>query len=464
MNSRMLLPLLSLSLFACTDIKGGEEIVGSVGFEDIELEQSTVVPTVFAVRWQTTEPVESFVRFGEVGGAMIFETPVLDVASEHEGIMVGVPEVSEGWFELVGVKDGVESTSSRYEFSTGQLSADIPRPRTVLGDSSRATPGLILAPIALDMKRWTTLMDHHGRMVWAWGGDHLDTQRARMTQDGKGVIMMDRIQNSKDIELVRVDFFGDEVWRITLADSHHDFALITDESFLVMGYDVREAQLSSGPRLIMGDQIFQYGLDGSRSTLWSVWDHVEVDEASLGGESMEVPGSLGWSHGNYLYLDRDKDQVLTTMRDINMAFAIDRQNGEVLWSMGGQQGEFQAPNPTPILKYPHSVWPTETGFTVFNQGIIQESDCSWAAHIELDEATLSAKETWSYSSPTCYQTYYLGNAQPLIEDRTLVSFGKVGVLDEISTGTGETIVRHSLDIPAEFLYVEHIGGVYPANP
>lgn len=452
----------ALALTACTD-KAGQGILGSAGFENIELEQSTVVPTVFAVRWDTTEEIGSFVRFGEIGGSMVFETPLLEAASQHEGILVGVPEVSDGWFELVGIQDGEEFSSSRYVFTTGQLSSAIPRSHTTTGDSSRATPGLILAPVALDFTRWAALMDQHGRLVWAWGGDGTDTQRVRMTQDGKGVILMDRIPASQDLELVRVDFFGDEIWRITVPNAHHDFELITDESFLIMGYDIREAQLSSGPRQVMGDQIFQYDLDGRTTPIWTIWDHAEVDEDSLGSEGPEFPGALGWSHGNYLYLDRSTDRILTTMRDINMAFAIDRQSGDVLWSMGGIDGEFQAPGTEPILKFPHSIWPTATGYTVFNQGLILDADCSWAAHIELNESGSTATETWSYSSPTCYQTFYLGNAQPLIDDRTLVSFGKVGVLDEISTETGETIVRHSLDIPAEFLYVEHIGGVYPAN-
>ncbi len=452
-----LVPVLSLS--ACSDRAGEVD----PGFRGLEVEQSAIVPTVFAVRWETDLAVESFVRFAEHGTSMIFETPASEAAVEHEGILVGVPEATEGWFELVALHEGQEHRSTRYEFTTGGLRPEVPRSQTTLGDSSHATPGLILAPVGLDSSRWAALMDHHGRLVWAWGDEDTDTQRVRLTRDGRGVVLIDRIPGSIDLELVRVDFFGDEVWRIPVAEAHHDFELISDESFLFIGYDVREVELASGPREIIGDQIFQLDLDGVRTPIWSVWDHVEFTSKTSASESMELAGALGWTHGNYLYYDRDHDRILTTMRDIDMAFAIDRPSGEVLWSLGGEQGEYQSPDDSPVLNYPHSIWPTDTGYTVFNQGQILDPDCSWAAHLELDEGSRAAVETWAYTSPTCQQTFYVGNAQPLDEDRTLVSFGKAGVLDEISTETGETIVRHSLEIPGEFLYVEHVGALYPGS-
>lgn len=459
MNARLLIPLLALS--ACTQESG--EAFSEGGINLLDVTQSEIVQTVFTVTWETDDEITSFIRYGTVGEGTVFETPTLDPAFEHEGLLVGVPEASDGWFELVGVRDGEETVSDRYTFTTGQLSADIPRPSVTMGDSHQATAGLKLAPVALDFSRWVTLMDEQGRLVWAWGGDSLDTQRARLTKDGKGVIMMDRIMNSSDLELVRVDFTGEEVWRITLAEAHHDFELITDESFLMMGYDVRDIDLGSGPQWVIGDQIFQYDLDGTRTDIWSIWDVLTPTSADLGGEAPEYPGARGWSHGNYLHLDRSTDQILTTMRDIDMAFAIDRKTGDVVWSMGGDHGELQASNGTPILKYPHSVWPTESGYAVFNQGWMADGDCSWAANVTIDLESGSADQVWNYGSPTCNMTYYLGNTQPLSADRTLVSFGKTGVMDEVAMSSGYTVVRYGLDAPAEFLYVQHIGSVHSAG-
>lgn len=457
----MLSALLPL-LLACQP-KDRDGLVEDGWFADVQIENSTIVPTVATVSWTTSEPVGSFVRYGVEGGLDVLETPATASGDEHRALLVGVPENSAGWFQLVAMDGDEEVSSEVYDWTTGQLDPAIPRPTVTMGDSDAASPGLILAPMARGSSRWVTIMDQHGQLVWGLGGADLDTMRARMTLDGQGIIFMDRDQMGTQFDLVRVDFTGKEIWRQNIGDAHHDFELIDDENFLVLGFDTREVELADGPAQLVGDTIETVSRDGRREVIWNAFDYIPVDPYLPMMTSTDHPGARVWTHGNYLHYDRETDRLYTTMRDVDMAFALDLSERRVLWSMGGTAGTIASTSGQLLLNRPHSIWPTGGGYLTFNQGVNENMDCSFASMIAVNADETQAQMDWAYPGPTCYQVRYIGNAQPLAADRVLVSFGIVGLLDEISADTGETLVRHSLELGNEFLYVEHIGKVKPTS-
>lgn len=429
--------------------------------EDLAFRQSPVVPTVTIVTWRTDVPTYGSVTFREDGGELMQTAMETEASLEHEAVLVGLPESADAVLNVVSKTDDGLDTTDPVAFSTGVLAANIPRPALAFEPLPAGSAGFTIVPMATMDGRWATIVDSRGRMVWAWGGVDLDTQRVRLTQDGKGVILMDRERDTPGMELVRVDWDGTERWRLPIEDGHHDFDLVDDDTFIALAADVRDVEQPDGPVSLVGDKLVEVELDGNSRTLWSAWDHFEAIPGEVANESIDYPGSWDWSHGNFVHYDREADAVQLTLRELDAAVEVDRATGETAWIMADVGGDFRNTGTEPLLRFPHSVVPLDGGLLVFNQGDGEAGECASASIISVDEAQGTAQRSWNYTSDACFFVNYLGNAEPLADGRVLVSFGIAGAIDEVDGATGETIWRLQVEAPAWILYVQRFDGFGP---
>lgn len=430
----------------------------AVAFDDIDVQLSPAMPTVARVTWTTDIPTIGAVSFGEVGGPIFQTRADLSPATTHEALLVGLPEGAMAELAVLAWTEEGGARSGSVPFGVGTLAADIPRPRLALGQATDSVGGFTILPVAAEPSRWVTIVDASGRLVWGFGGDQLATQRVRLTQDGAGLVVLDREMDTPELELVRVDFDGTIDWRLTVPGGHHDFDVIDDETFVVLAADVREFQGPDGPVTLIGDKLVEVDLDGGMRTLWSVWDHVEPELRPDMWTSPKYPDALDWSHGNYLRYDRDSDTVHLTLREIDLAVAVDRTSGQTHWILGSQLGDYQDQTSDGVLHFPHSAWPLGDDLLVFNQRDSFQGECAEAAILTLDDDRAQVERTWRYLSESCHQVSYLGNAQPLDQGRILVAFSTAGVLEEVDGETATARWRLTVDSPTWILYTERFLG------
>lgn len=453
---QVILPLtFALALAGCGPGKEPGDDSGRAGsaFDvlDVQVELAPAMPTVARVTWRTEQPTTGAVEFWYGDDEPRWVRGADGVATEHEAWLVGVPELTEASFRIYAYEDDILATSETGTYTTGNLSASVPRPEVERDSDPAHFGGLTLVPVASGPDRWTTLLDRAGRLVWAWGGPELDTQRAHPTMDGRGVIMMDRWPGVTGTDLVRVDYDGVEQWRISIPYGHHDFAMVDDDTFLVVRNSYRVVQFGDEARNLAGDEIVEIRRSGGERVVWSVWDHYEAS-VSDPMHMMSDGTAWDWSHANFLRYIPETDEIHLTLRNLNVATGIQRSSGEVLWSLRSPVGTGD------VLDFPHSVWPTEQGLMVFNQRDYNSGQCAHVVELAGAPADTSPERSWTYEGSDCTGVYYVGNAQPLPDDRVLVSWGSSSVIEEVDRSGAEAPWRLVYPAQTWVLYVERLTG------
>lgn len=442
-------------LVACAGDKGEDSTSpDDLTISNIEITRSEIIPTVSTVTWTTSAPAHGRVRFGEEGGELGLTTADSEsLATEHSAVLIGLYEGAQGSLVVEAWNDQAEVSADPQSFEVGILDAELPRPTVLLGDPADSVGGFFLMPTSALFARYVSIADAHGRLVWGYGGGDLETQRARFTQDGTGLIFMSRDITQATMDLVRMDWDGTVRWQINVPEGHHDFDLIDDDTFLSLAYDHRVFTDGADSIDFDADKLIEIDVSGETSTVWTLYDHIQVENPDV---LVDPKGGIAhWSHSNFVHYLPDSDEVLITSREINIAWSINRSDGSVNWMLNDLRGDFENIGSSPVTAHPHSVWPIDGGVVVFNQGQPDSASCATVSTIDLDQAEGTAEVTWTYASDPCYSTDYLGNAQPLADGHMLVSYGKVGVIDEIIEGTGEVVMRWGLSANQEMLYVEH---------
>jgi hypothetical protein len=220
----------------------------------------------------------------------------------------------------------------------------------------------------------------------------------------------------------------DEVTAIGLGNTdQHDFLILPNGNFVVMGWVTTERDLSSygGPaQQEVTDAVLQE-LTPERDVVfqWNTWGNVPYDEnLSVSDED--------YAHANSIFVDAD-DNWIVSFRATSQVLKIDRESGEVLWRFSGVSNEFTIEgDPFGGLCGQHTASRLENGnLLVFDNGqncdpdLPDRGELTRIVEYTLDEENLSAELVWSYSRQGLYAGSQ-GSAQRLANGNTLIGWGK----------------------------------------
>lgn len=435
--------------------------------EDLQVEVSTEVPTVARLRWSSREGAEASVRFG-VAGELASTAVVTTDGDSRQAYLLGLLPDGDYAFEVT-VSAGDESESSGEQaFATGSWPVALPQVSVSLSDPEASAGGLTIVPLQESSpgggfgECWTTVLDGQGRMVWA-SPISCPTHRARLALDGSGFISHTHpFADGKEDGMVleHVSFFGERIQQIVVPDGHHDFTLDGSNTYGALGYSERTLYGDEGVELrLVGDTIIELDSEGGVRVLWDVFDHVDpvLDQDLY--DSIGPEGGVDWSHGNYLNYVAAEDAYYLSCRGINALFKVDRSTGELLWTLADGWGDFANIGDGVMVDTPHSIEVVDGGLLIFNQWSHDNPGCSEAVRIQLDEAAGTAERVWSYESSDCLVVDYLGNAWPLSNGNTLVDFGFMGLVEEVTPG-GEVVQRMSTPLGWFYSYGERVDSLY----
>ena len=220
----------------------------------------------------------------------------------------------------------------------------------------------------------------------------------------------------------------------------HDFQMLPNGYALLIGYYMSEVDMSqivSGghPAALVSGAIVQE-LDGSKDNRkvvfqWRTWDNYAFEDYSFGS------GSTGKtvSAFNFNTINQDHDGQLFT----NGIRKLNRQTGEIIYNLGGDDNEFTLVGPDANVSHfgGHGFHRIENGNVLIYDNGPQQGGTSRAHEYALDEVNKIATHAWTYTPDPEIPAWHRGNAQRLPNGNTFIGWGGAGG-DPIPTCTEVT--------------------------
>jgi len=419
----------------------------------------TAVPTVFEVVWESEAPLETHVRFTFDEGES-HTSPASETATSGTHLVLGPPASTEVQLRLV---DADGRCSPLLSYTTGALPTALP---TMTHTGSGAPDlGFLTVPIITDSTNYLTVIDSRGRYVWAQQSETLPW-RMEGARDGLGFLVNSQAPSAvRSGHIMRYDWTGAELERLESAGIHTDFAETPDGLLYTLGWEVRDFEDDEGePRRILGDTLVSIDPETLEvETLFNVFEHWSPDLTQEWGTG-NYPDDVtveDWSHFNGVSFDAQEDAILVSSSGLQSIMSIDRHTGELNWVLGSADGTLDHDLDARLINNPHSVYRDSSDeVVVFNRLSSGGDQCSTVDTIAVDIDDHSAVLSSSYVSPDCLSVYFLGQARPISEDRTMVVWSTSGRID-ILDAHDETIWSITAELGAGMAYSDHLESLYP---
>ncbi|MGC9342981.1 MAG: aryl-sulfate sulfotransferase [Bacteroidales bacterium] len=209
----------------------------------------------------------------------------------------------------------------------------------------------------------------------------------------------------------------------------HDFQLLPNGHVLLFGYYLTQMDLSDlvdggYPNALVSGGIVQE-LDQDKNVVWQwrSWDHYDPENYTFGRRSSNQ--IVSEFHLNTINLDRDDNMILATP---SWTKKIDRQTGQILWHLGGDENEFSYVGVDSLEGVSdvtgHAFYRLENGnFLIYDNGPRRGAGTSEAHEYRIDEENLIAEKIRTFTPETDIAGWHRGNAQRLTNGNTLVGWG-----------------------------------------
>ncbi|MCB2219470.1 MAG: aryl-sulfate sulfotransferase [Bacteroidetes bacterium] len=196
----------------------------------------------------------------------------------------------------------------------------------------------------------------------------------------------------------------------------HELLLLPNGHAIVMTYDpqfVDMSQIVPGghPNAIVKGWIIQE-LDADKNVVfqWRSWDHYDITDAD---EYVNLTDSLiDPIHGNSIELVGE-DAMLLSPRNFNEITKIDRNTGEIIWRLGGENNMFDFVNDTLRFSRAHDVRLLQNGhISLFDNGTYHpEPQYSSVIEYDVDEENFEVSLVRRLRSDPDILGVIMGNAQ-----------------------------------------------------
>ncbi len=231
----------------------------------------------------------------------------------------------------------------------------------------------------------------------------------------------------------------------------HDFHLLPNGNCLLFGYYMSQADLSEQggyPNAQVSGGVVQE-LDADRNAIfqWRSWDHYAFADYDFRRVGRQVISAF---HLNTISMDIDGNFFLATPSWVKK---IDRQSGEILYHLGGDENEFTLVGDGADASHfgGHAIHRIDNGHVLIYDNGSRQGSTSSVHEYRLDEENRIAEHVWSFVPATPIPAWHRGNAQRLPNGNTFIGWGgasgePVPTCSEV-TATGETVYELYFDDP-----------------
>jgi hypothetical protein len=225
----------------------------------------------------------------------------------------------------------------------------------------------------------------------------------------------------------------------------HEFLITARDTALVLAYERVAHDLSSlgGPKdgYVFDSVVQEIEIESGRVLFeWRSLEHVDVAESAQRIPAREASAAKPFDYFHVNSVDVDTDgNLLISARNTHAVYKVSRRSGAVIWTLGGQNGDFEM-GPGTRFAWQHDARRLADGtISVFdNSAIPKVADHSRVAVLRLDERARVASLVREYVHPLRLLSPHQGNAQPLRNGGVFVGWGGEPHLTEF-TGDGRVV-------------------------
>ncbi|MBK6481653.1 MAG: aryl-sulfate sulfotransferase [Chitinophagaceae bacterium] len=218
-----------------------------------------------------------------------------------------------------------------------------------------------------------------------------------------------------------------------LETNGHDVQMYADGHMLLMALNNQTIDMTAyggQPNATVKGLIIQE-LDENRDVVfqWRSWDHFLFTDANQ--FTPLTNSNVDYVHGNAVERDTDGN-IMISSRNMDEITKINRETGEVIWRMGGENNQFTFVNDNipEHFRQQHDIRRLPNGnVTLLNNGNFLPVQISSAKEYHLDEVNKIATLIWYYEHPDVdgVKVFAKGsaNAQRLPNGNTMISWGTI---------------------------------------
>ncbi len=211
---------------------------------------------------------------------------------------------------------------------------------------------------------------------------------------------------------------------------NHDVLLLPGGNRILLAY---EPVVHDG--VVREDSVIQEVDAGGHEVLrWSSWGDIPLAD-NLSGNLVE------YAHINSVFVDTDGN-LIASLRGVSALVKINRETGELMWTLGGRSSDFAMDDPLGGFCGQHHAQRLPNGhILLFDNG----ADCapggadrgvSRAAEYAVDEVNHTAELVWSHSQGL--YGFATGSVQRFDNGNTLIGWGTAAVITEVDE-TGQIL-------------------------
>jgi hypothetical protein len=244
--------------------------------------------------------------------------------------------------------------------------------------------------------------------------------------------------------------FRDNITQSLDVYGHHtfDYNPISDTIFSFKIYSIE-----INGTLYNYDYIMEWDLSGNPVWWMDTRDFIPIDWKCPYPDFIE--SKIDMTHSNSLFYDPDTDVLYFHPRNQNTFFKINHSSSEVIWGVG-EYGNFTLFDSDGVEKeslfyHAHAVEQVDVStFIIFDNDYHNQTDPSSKAsrilEITIDEKSMTANESWSWTGSEAYYTPYWGDADRLPNGNRLGVFGTETHTGDPNMGARIAEVNESGDI------------------
>lgn len=156
---------------------------------------------------------------------------------------------------------------------------------------------------------------------------------------------------------------------------------------------------------------------------WRSWDHFQITDASNWIDLTE--STIDYVHGNSIEVISD-DEIMISSRNMNEITKINRETGDIIWRLNGENNMFDFIPPADSFCVQHTIrlMTDSNNISIFDNGGCWSPQYSSAVEYILDEENYTCTLVERLQSDPDIFGAFMGNAQRLDNGHTVIGWGK----------------------------------------
>ena len=288
-------------------------------------------------------------------------------------------------------------------------------------------------PIFMDNRNgggdgFNVIFDNNGSPIWY---TRVPDEHRDMKVQKNGVMTM--LARDGGLHFIGFDNHYRQIANYTAVNGYstddHELQVLPDGSYYLLAMHTEVVDMtrfvSNGSRgASVTEEILQgFSAAGELIFQWRAWDHFDIlDQQAfidLTGTGFDFP------HVNAIDIDTDGNLLLSS-RSTSEITKINRDNGDIIWRLGGGHSQLTFPNdPLNGPRNQHSIRMVGTNhYILFDNGDLHNPSQSRGVEYAVNTTNLTATVVWQYPNPATASIYstYMGNVQRLTNGNTLINW------------------------------------------